>query len=562
MSHWPRQQPGSACEECRKRKLRCDRERPKCGTCINAGHKCEFNTERLPRGPKRGSLKALRSRIGMLHLPYCLEERLLEQQMSDGRLNGDKYMDLATEIQAENLEYERDPSQPSSNNSVLENVELHSSQGSRIPANSRGAFMNDLIRADLDQLYFDRVHAIVPIINKQRYFSWAKDHTPGNYRACLQNAMWTLAMSLSSQFENMRELLYTETRQMLEERDLGENDMNVAHIEQVQAWILVTFYEFLRCSYRRAWCSAGRVFRLIQLLRLHEVDSPPLSNLKVSGAVNEDNIMTEEKRRAFWVAYCLDRFISVHNGLPLTLNEEVICTWLPCLESDFESGQHSQGCSLSEAIASGDQSPLSPLAECTTIITLYGRALSHYHVSRAEKFYGNTTQDFWMRHQWIDTALGQRQESFLINHPPVSIAADPILLLTHMVLQSTTLYLYKIMEPITIEEQCNTMVIEYQKRAIAAAKEIARLTQEHGYDIYFKGHVFMPAAIFLGAERLTIERNIHALDPQTDEEVPIELESCLDILRKVQSVNNLAKYYLNLLESEDFIETHVSCHFR
>lgn len=60
----PRQLPGSACEECRKRKLRCDRQRPQCGTCADAGIVCEVNHNRLARGPKKGDLKALRSRIG------------------------------------------------------------------------------------------------------------------------------------------------------------------------------------------------------------------------------------------------------------------------------------------------------------------------------------------------------------------------------------------------------------------------------------------------------------------------------------------------------------------
>lgn len=68
----PRQLPGSACEECRKRKLRCDRQRPQCGTCADAGIVCEVNHNRLARGPKKGDLKALRSRIGKLRLtpPY------------------------------------------------------------------------------------------------------------------------------------------------------------------------------------------------------------------------------------------------------------------------------------------------------------------------------------------------------------------------------------------------------------------------------------------------------------------------------------------------------------
>lgn len=130
-------------------------------------------------------------------------------------------------------------------------------------------------------------------------------------------------MSHSSQFENMREILYNETRQMLEEGDTG--DQNSVHIEHLQAWILITYYQFLRSSYQRAWFSAGRVFRLVQLLRLYELDSPTryLPVLSFRGGEN-DEIETEEKRRAFWVAYCLDRLISVQNGLPLTLNEEVV----------------------------------------------------------------------------------------------------------------------------------------------------------------------------------------------------------------------------------------------
>lgn len=38
----------------------------------------------------------------------------------------------------------------------------------------------------------------------------------------------------------------------------------------------------------------------------------------------EDNIIAKEKRRVFWVAYSLDRFTSLHNGLPLTMTEEVV----------------------------------------------------------------------------------------------------------------------------------------------------------------------------------------------------------------------------------------------
>ncbi|KAI9879284.1 MAG: hypothetical protein M1830_009014 [Pleopsidium flavum] len=575
MSVGSRQQPGSACEECRKRKLRCDRQRPQCGTCSDAGITCEVNTHCLPRGPRKGNLKALRSRVGTLHgpnpstvsIPVTLEGRLHEQQ-ADGLLDREQYIHLTEETPAENSVSDEEQGQsssskPHSDGELPSPRQFMDVMWSTLPATPRGTFISELMRADLDQLYFDRVHPIVPILHKCRYFSWGKQSAASEYRICLQYAMWTLAMSLSTQFENIRDMLYTETRQMLEALDLCENDIGLVHIEEAQAWILVTFYEFLRTNYRRGWISAGRAFRLVQLLRLHEVDSPKNKIGQLNAVANEDWIATEEKRRTYWVAYCLDRFVSVRNGWPLTLNEEVICTRLPALEADFQSGHPMQVCFLSEAIAFSDHSLFSPLAECAILVTIYGRALSHNQVSTVEQVYGNASLDFWLRHEWLDSMLTKRMESFSLNYPTVSIFADPMLLFTFMVVQTTIIYLCKIMEPLGDTEQYKATVIEYQKRALWAAREIARLSKEHGHIGYFKAshpsapasaHVFMPVAIFLGAERLITHRYVHKSDLQTleDQSLDLELQGCLEVLRKMQSVNNLAKYHLHILESGDF----------
>lgn len=53
----------TACVLCRKRKLRCDTARPKCGTCDRLGHDCEYNEIRKKSGPKRGYVKALEARL-------------------------------------------------------------------------------------------------------------------------------------------------------------------------------------------------------------------------------------------------------------------------------------------------------------------------------------------------------------------------------------------------------------------------------------------------------------------------------------------------------------------
>lgn len=52
-----------ACMICRKRKLRCDGNRPRCSTCTRLGHDCAYDEVRRKSGPKRGYVKALEERL-------------------------------------------------------------------------------------------------------------------------------------------------------------------------------------------------------------------------------------------------------------------------------------------------------------------------------------------------------------------------------------------------------------------------------------------------------------------------------------------------------------------
>ena len=176
----------------------------------------------------------------------------------------------------------------------------------------------DHLTACRDQLYFDRVHSFAPFLHQRRYYSWNRQPAKTESRTCLQYAMWTLATSLSAQLQNTGDSLYRDTRQRLEVLDLKDTSIESIDIEQVQAWILMAIYEFMCTYYRRGWMSAGRAFRLIQLMRLHTIDVPNCMPMQI------DWVETEEKRRTFWMAYSLDRFISMRNEWPLTLSDLVV----------------------------------------------------------------------------------------------------------------------------------------------------------------------------------------------------------------------------------------------
>jgi hypothetical protein len=62
-----------SCVSCRKRKLKCDRVKPKCGTCSRLRHECEYPERRRNLGSKRRNMKELEARLGMWPvemLPY------------------------------------------------------------------------------------------------------------------------------------------------------------------------------------------------------------------------------------------------------------------------------------------------------------------------------------------------------------------------------------------------------------------------------------------------------------------------------------------------------------
>ncbi|PCH03971.1 Transcription factor [Penicillium occitanis (nom. inval.)] len=250
-------------------------------------------------------------------------------------------------------------------------------------------------------------------------------------------------------------MLYNETRQMLEVLDTRDSDIDGLEIEQVQAWILLVLYEVTRSHSRRD--GTGGI---------------------LSPSTTEDWVTLEERRRTFWMAYLLDRFISVQNGLPLTLNEQVILTRLPAGDTEFQSEQCVQMGFLSEEITATTPTVMSPFAECIVLATICGRALLHKHCASVERVYGHTSQDFWDRHHWINNILSRRITMLTMKYPPASQHIDPMLIFTEMVANTAILFLYKIIELMPCQTPTSSAnVIEYKQRATKAAGEIVNITR-------------------------------------------------------------------------------------
>ncbi|PYH99024.1 hypothetical protein BO71DRAFT_446885 [Aspergillus ellipticus CBS 707.79] len=567
----------AACDECRRRKLRCDGQQPRCGGCQEAGLECEV-TQRGTRGPKKGYIKALQNRV--MHLEAMLEGRLSAQPQPREQQSGTETSSDVDAMQpappigvsdVTDANYAQSwlppVTAPVTESGMLQVMSgscmpelgsvsdwslastLHSNSDTpiHIKDDVRAELMANLLFVSRDQLYFDRVHPSIPILHQRRYLLWSKASPKTPLRTCLQYAMWSLATLLSVQFRDLTEPLYHKAKRILESHSVEEKEHGGSDTELAQIWVLIATCESMRTHHRSAWMSAGQAFRLVQAMRFHEIDRPINGhNHKVTlSPATGDFIETEEKRRVFWMAYFLDHLFSMRSDWPITLNEHVICTRLPAPDLGFQRGQHVLGDFLSEAMTEPTPKVRSPFTECLILATLCGRSLlrgQQYNVSRA---YGDTTSDWPNQHWWLDNILTTRLQVLSQCYPSPDEISDPLLLFANVMAQATVIYYCKDIlaadtAPAGHSPEAASNIMECGHRALAATAAIVGLTKVLCELHFSKIHPLMPIPLLVCAEFLYDNNS-------KDEAFRLHIEELIYTFGQLKNVNNHEQSYLDLI---------------
>lgn len=328
-------------------------------------------------------------------------------------------------------------------------------------------------------------------------------------QTCLQYAMWTFASSLSSQFQVAVRQLYKETKQLLHTIE-SEEPCHQVSIEQAQAWLLLAMYELTCEDYHRWMMSAGTAFRLIQMLRLYELDvnqSTPTTQaqdqyaaqLSPSAQVQDDWIEVETRRRTFWLAYTIDRFTSMIDGLHMFFDDRMVSiphsiflsinvltccqirTLLPAPEVNFASGRPKKTSFITDLVRDGDlerpDDDLSSFTETVIVAHICGLVLDHKQRPLART--RDTTVDFCHRHRYINALLTQR---ITMQRVHASVGhLDPVLTFTALASQICVLMLHDFIEtkPLGNKAQATQLTKalhgEYQQQALDAVADIPHL---------------------------------------------------------------------------------------
>ena len=511
-----------ACVLCRKRKLKCDGEKPACSTCSRLQHDCAYDEVRKKSGPKRGYVKALEARLQQVEtLLKTQDDQPIGQSNRNGNRDGNtghqteevdsqplQYGNMVpdfpniaggfdnTDILPQNFINDTDTFEPMSQDQYVDTSfggmgSANSNSNNNLDMASEGSFPWEMISLGLDepmppqdvidelnQAYFDKVHPTLPMIHRPRYYA-ALDLAPHmRPPVCLRYAMWASAAAVTDKYQDLQQHFYQRARKYIHQDEMkghGESMISVAHC---QTWVVLATYEFKLMYFPRAWMSAGRACRMGLMMGLHRVDGAGL-DVKQCLPPPKDFIEREERRRTFWGCFCVDRYSSIGTGWPMVVDEKDIMSVLPADEDAFLLGRAESTLTLAEALSPDGTPYLSSFAGVVLLGCLFGRNLTHLHRPDPGEREDDLNGEFWKRHRSMDNIL----LNIALSLPdrlrlPMGIS-DPNVVFTNMNIHTSTICLHQAAIFKAEKNRMHARVSQESKiRCITAASEIASIMRQ------------------------------------------------------------------------------------
>ncbi|KAK0726156.1 fungal-specific transcription factor domain-containing protein [Lasiosphaeris hirsuta] len=406
-----------SCLQCRDRKIKCDRKKPCCVRCANLGYECVFPGSRQKSTVKRSNVSELETRVarleeqmGEIQTGLLPEMPILSSTEFPAMLNWDQFeMELDT-----NHVGRASVQDAAAGRGSYHEQQEHHVHGQLDNPDLFEQLLQPQQTQDLTGIYFDKVHHTMPMLHKSRYLASLRLPQHVQPPMCLQYTVMALAAAVSETHSSMAMPLYQLGRANAESDEMkgqGDHFSTVAH---AQCWTLIANFEAQHQIHARASASLSRGLRIAQMLGLHQLDDP--SQSRPSTLPDPiDWCETEERRRTWWVIFCLDRFVNAITGWPTLINEQDISTLLPASEEAFDHAVE-ESTNSPAGILSPAGSSYSLFAGRVLAAHLFHRTIQHTLQIRPDDEPENIKNGpYWDRHRRIDNDL-----AYMLLFPPDS----------------------------------------------------------------------------------------------------------------------------------------------
>uniref|UniRef100_A0A093UMJ9 Putative transcriptional regulatory protein n=1 Tax=Talaromyces marneffei PM1 TaxID=1077442 RepID=A0A093UMJ9_TALMA len=517
----------TACDKCRGRKVRCDQVHPVCGRCQSLGHKCEYTAHRRPETTKPDlsqALLTLHERLACMEaqlaitqrpIPYIdpsstasaratytnpplsfdpTESHLSPEMESSGERNSEHEQKLDVWQQSnfdfdslisasENLDFGFDMPNMTCFPSLVPSVSTEFTASDVEPSHGgvdlqilygRLPYLMIYVPNDYGshQAYFNYVHTVIPMVNRHR-FSTELEMT--GHRPELKSLSYSVALlgaTVMSDEVDTERSFYNHARSHLNAAESDDEATDFNSLNMLQTLILITYYEFRRTSFARAWLSLGRANRLANMLGLHVMDQDKQSETQVDFILPLPESVglaeIEERRRSFWVLFTFDVYASIRTGSKTSING-VISTALPYPGDYFDGNLGQKMPTLSKAVDVLDRSILSSFAGIILVTFLYHQCHNHFTASTSEPSY-----HFWQYHYQINKELSFYRTELLGHLQPINNLGDPLALTLHATLCAIQITLHEhAIRKVQNDNLPDPLRVESDNRCTSIAMQIA-----------------------------------------------------------------------------------------
>lgn len=377
-------EPRRACQECNRKKTRCDMRRPICGLCIRTGNPCSFPSRRKRPVARDAGIKeisrqlsdsvhrliqALESAAPALDatkgyknvdqssqplLSGTLKDLLAELKSSQGdsaaserQLEQNDDAIFASEDDEPGTEHEDDRTNSESRLTHVPNAATEVDVG--VPVNVSTPSLEDgvtcSVAVDLVNLFFEKVQPWLPLFHRPRFNVRFEPHflsdgdilqSESSDDALLLYSMFALSARFSNHPRFVGLPVFRRGHSFAEQARHIYAQTEPTHtpsLTYLQGCILLAHYFYTSGPTSQGWILIGICVRLAYDLGLSDIDDDDWAP-----ASPVDLTAKEELRRAWWAVWELDTFASCVSRKPYAIDRMRIAVKLPVSDQAWFAG--------------------------------------------------------------------------------------------------------------------------------------------------------------------------------------------------------------------------------
>lgn len=191
-----------------------------------------------------------------------------------------------------------------------------------------------------------------------------------------------------------------------ESTGLTDAEVGLPQLESAQARLVQVFYLLMTCRMNRAWYIFGTLLQIISALGMHRRDRRGRSDIS-----SQDYIYRQCRKRTFWTAYILDKYLGVVMGRPRHFHDDDLDQDYPDRVNDADMSMNGRG-----SHDDSNDCAIDAFVCNIKLSRIVGR-ISHELYSIKGKS-GNQPRDATLR-------LGQELETWHANLPPFLSTIKP-----------------------------------------------------------------------------------------------------------------------------------------